>query len=113
MKKHELDLWSFNTRDLMRSSGCEHCSALAIAREHDIEGVRELVEEYYEKPEGLALTYGMVFEAALEQELLENLGPENFRRPEKGDEFDATVALMREQVPVVFQGFLKPSRALI
>jgi predicted RecB family nuclease len=107
MKKHEQDLWSFNTRDLMRSSGCEHCSALAIAREHDIEGVRQLVEEYYEKPEGLALTYGMVFEAALEQELLEHLGPENFRRPEQGDEFDATVALMREQVPVIFQGYLK------
>jgi uncharacterized protein len=107
MKKHDLDLWSFNTRDLMRSSGCEHCSALAIAREHDIEGVRELVEEYYEKPEGLALTYGMVFEAALEEELLEYLGPENFKRPEQGDEFDATVALMREQVPVIFQGYLK------
>ena len=107
MKKHDSGLWSFNTRDLMRSSGCEHCSQLAIAREHDIKGVRELVEEYYEKPEGLALTYGMVFEAALEQELLDQLGEDNFQRPEQGDEFDATVALMRNQVPVIFQGFLK------
>jgi uncharacterized protein len=107
MKKHDSGLWSFNTRDLMRSSGCEHCSQLAIAREHDIAGVRDLVEEYYQKPEGLALTYGMVFEAALEEELAEGLGPEKFRRPEGGDEFDATVSLMRERVPVIFQGFLK------
>jgi predicted RecB family nuclease len=107
MKKHDSGLWSFNTRDLMRSSGCEHCSQLAIAREHDIAGVRDLVEEYYQKPEGLALTYGMVFEAALEQELAESLGPEKFRRPEGGDEFDATVSLMRERVPVIFQGSLK------
>ena len=36
MKKHDSGLWSFNTRDLMRSSGCQHCSQLAIARELDI-----------------------------------------------------------------------------
>ena len=107
MKKHDSDLWSFNTRDLMRSSACKHCSALAIAREHDIAGVRELVEEYYVKPDGLALTYGMVFEEALEQELLEQLGPKDFRRPEDGNEFDGTVTLMREQVPVIFQGYLR------
>ena len=107
MKKHDSDLWSFNTRDLMRSSGCEHCSALAIAREHDVKGVRELVEQYFEEPEGLALTYGMVFEEALEQELLKNLGAEKFQRPEGKDTFDSTVALMREQVPVIYQGFLK------
>ena len=91
----------------MRSSACGHCSQLAIAREHDVAGVRELVEKFYEEPKGLALTYGNVFEAALEQELLDNLGPENFQRPEHGDEFDATVALMRKQVPVIFQGYLK------
>jgi predicted RecB family nuclease len=107
MKKHDSGLWSFNTRDLMRSSGCEHCSQLAIARENEISGVRELVEEYYEKPEGMALTYGMIFEAALEQELLENLGADNFQRPEGKDAFDSTVELMRKQVPVIFQGFLK------
>ena len=75
MKKHDTGLWSFNTRDLMRSSGCEHCSQLAIARELDVPGVADLVEQYFVEPEGLALTYGMVFEEALEQELLEHLGP--------------------------------------
>ncbi|CAB4632129.1 unannotated protein [freshwater metagenome] len=91
----------------MRSSGCEHCSQLAIARELDIPGVRELVEQYFEEPEGLAITYGMAYEEALEQELKESLGPEGFQRPEGRDSFDATVALMRNQVPVIYQGYLK------
>ena len=107
MKKHDTGLWSFNTRDLMRSSGCEHCSQLAIARELDVPGVADLVEQYFVEPEGLALTYGMVFEEALEQELLEHLGPEGFQRPADKDTFDATVALMRDQVPVIYQGYLK------
>ena len=72
-----------------------------------VAGVRELVDEYFVEPEGLALTYGMVFEEALEQELLENLGPEGFQRPADKDAFDATVALMRAQVPVIYQGYLK------
>ena len=107
MKKHETGHWSFNTRDLMRSSGCQHCSQLAIARELDVPGVRELVEQYFVEPESLAITYGMAYEEALEQELLAHLGPEGFQRPSDKDTFDATVALMREQVPVIYQGYLK------
>jgi uncharacterized protein len=107
MKKHESDLWSFNTRDLMRSSGCQHCSQLAIARELDIPGVRDLVEQYFVEPESLAITYGMAYEEALEQELLDHLGPEDFQRPADKDTFDATLALMRSQVPVIYQGYLK------
>ena len=57
MKKHDTGLWSFNTRDLMRSSGCQHCSQLAIARELDVAGVRDLVEQYFVEPESLAITY--------------------------------------------------------
>jgi hypothetical protein len=107
MKKHDTGLWSFNTRDLMRSSGCQHCSQLAIARELDVAGVRDLVEQYFVEPESLAITYGMAYEEALEQELLAHLGPEGFQRPADKDTFDATVALMREQVPVIYQGYLK------
>jgi predicted RecB family nuclease len=107
MKKHESDLWSFNTRDLMRSSGCQHCSQLAIARELDIPGVRDLVEQYFVEPESLAITYGMAYEEALEQELLDHLGPEGFQRPADKDTFDATLALIRSQVPVIYQGYLK------
>jgi len=107
MRKHDSGLWSFNTRDLMRSSGCEHCSQLAIARELDVPGVRDLVEKYFVEPESLAITYGMAYEEALEQELLSHLGPDGFKRPQEKDAFDATVELMRQQVPVIYQGFLK------
>jgi predicted RecB family nuclease len=107
MKKHDSGLWSFNTRDLMRSSGCQHCAQLAIARELNVPGVRDLVEQYFVEPESLAITYGMAYEEALEQELLEHLGPENFQRPSDKDTFDATVSLMREKVPVIYQGYLK------
>jgi uncharacterized protein len=107
MKKHDTGLWSFNTRDLMRSSGCQHCSQLAIARELDVAGVKDLVEQYFVEPESLAITYGMAYEEALEQELLAQLGPEGFQRPADKDTFDATVTLMREQVPVIYQGYLK------
>jgi uncharacterized protein len=107
MKKHDDGTWSFNTRDLMRSSGCKHCSQLAIARENDIAGVRDLVEQYFVEPESLAITYGMAYEEALEQELLEYLGPENFQRPSDKETFDATVELMRNQVPVIYQGYLR------
>lgn len=107
MKKLEDGTWTFNTRDLMRSSGCQHCSQLSIARELDIQGVRDLVEQYYEEPESLAITYGMAYEEALEQELLDCLGEEDFQRPEGKDLFDQTVALMKTGVPVIYQGYLK------
>ena len=107
MKKLSDGLWTFNTRDLMRSSGCSHCLTLAIARENQIPGVQELVDEYFVEPENLAITYGQAYEAALEQELLDFLGEDNFQRPEGKDLFGATVELMRNQVPVIFQGVIQ------
>lgn len=107
MKKLADNHWSFNTRDLMRSAGCEHCSQLAIASQLKVAGLNELLEQYYVEPDNLAITYGMAFEAALEQELLECLGNENFQRPEGKDQFAATVDLMRAKVPVIFQGYIE------
>ena len=104
MKKHAAGHWSFNTRDLMRSSGCEHCSQLAIARELGVAGIAQLVEEHSEEATGLALTYGKLFEAALEQELLEHLGKDGFKAPEDAHSQDQTIALMKEGVPVIYQG---------
>ena len=101
------DHWSFNTRDLMRSSGCDHCSQLAIASQLEVPGLNELLANYYVEPDNLAITYGMAFEAALEQELLDCLGPENFQRPEGKDAFSATLELMRAKVPVIFQGYIQ------
>jgi len=107
MRKLAANHWSFNTRDLMRSSGCSHCSQLAIASQLEVAGLNELLQEYYVEPDNLAITYGMAFEAALEQELLDCLGPENFQRPEGKDALAATVDLMRAQVPVIFQGYIE------
>ena len=91
----------------MRSSGCDHCSQLAIASQLQLAGLNELLEQYYVEPDNLAITYGMAFEAGLEQELLDCLGPENFQRPEGKDAFAATVDLMRAKVPVIFQGYIE------
>jgi uncharacterized protein len=107
MRKLAANHWSFNTRDLMRSSGCSHCSQLAIASQLEVSGLNELLEQYYVEPDNLAITYGMAFEAALEQELLTCLGKENFQRPEGKDQFAATVDLMRAKIPVIFQGYIE------
>lgn len=107
MRKLAEDLWTFNTRDLMRSAGCSHCSSLAIAREQEIAGVRELIEQFEVEVDNLAVTYGKVFEEQLEQELLEYLGPDNFQRPLEQDQFAGTLELMRQGVPVIYQGYLK------
>jgi predicted RecB family nuclease len=107
MYKSSENLWNFNTRDLMRSAACNHCSELAIARELKISGVAALVLEHTKEVKGLPVTYGQAYEAALESELLESLGSEHFQRPEATDTFGDTVRLMKQGVPVIYQGALK------
>lgn len=113
MRKLAADLWTFNTRDLMRSAGCSHCVSLAIAREQGVSGVRELVEQYEQEVDNLAVTYGRVFEEQLEQELLEALGPKLFQRPIGKDQFSGTIELMQKGVPVIYQGYLKHQVGLL
>ncbi|MFM7014274.1 MAG: hypothetical protein ACKOXT_04740, partial [Actinomycetota bacterium] len=100
MKKISQDLWSFNTRDLMRSAGCPHCLKLAIAREQQVPGVLETIEPYKEIPEGLAITYGELYEQALDNELLEQLGAD-FQKPE-GGALSGTKDLMLQGIPVIY-----------
>jgi uncharacterized protein len=107
MRKVSDDLWVYNTRDLMRASSCDHCTRLAIARELRVPGVAELVAEFEVPVTGLPVTYGQKFEAELEAELLESLGSDSFRRPEGGDAFAETIALMKSGVPVIYQGSLE------
>jgi uncharacterized protein len=107
MRKVSDDLWVYNTRDLMRASSCDHCTRLAIARELRIPGVAELVAQFEVPVAGLPVEYGMKFEADLEAELLDSLGPENFRKPEGNGQLDETVALMHAGVPVIYQGSLE------
>ncbi|MFM6939102.1 MAG: hypothetical protein ACKOUD_00540, partial [Rhodoluna sp.] len=107
MKKVSDDLWVYNTRDLMRASSCDHCTRLAIARELNAAGVRDLVTEFEAPVAGLPVTYGMKFESELEAELLAALGSENFRRPEGTSFIAETIELMSAGVPVIYQGSLE------
>ena len=88
----------------MRSQ-CAHCTRVSVARELQVEGLRELIEQFYVKPDSLAIRYGMKFEATLEQELLLNLG--DLIQAPQPQTLEATVELMKQGVPVIYQGVLK------
>ena len=96
--------WSFDSRDLMRSA-CQHCTRLSTARELKVSGLQELIDQYYVKPDNLAIRFGMRFEDRLEQELIANLG-DQIQKPMQPTEA-ATVELMDQGVPVIYQGILK------
>jgi predicted RecB family nuclease len=96
--------WSFDSRDLMRST-CEHCTRIATARELEVSGLQELIDQYYIRPDNLAIRYGMRFEERLERELLENLG-DLVSKPEDSS-IQATLDLMDQGVPVIYQGTLR------
>ena len=102
--------WSFDSRDLMRSS-CDHCTRLAVGRELGIPGLSELLASYYRPPTGLPIRYGILFEEALESELRQNLG-DLVQRPAQTRHED-TVELMRQGVPVIYQGALRGGTAEI
>lgn len=104
------NLWSFNTRDLMRASSCAHCTALSIARTLKVPSVMDRLEPAIkaekEKPKSLAMKYGDIFEANLQAELIESMGSEFVRRPEKDGDFEQTITLMKDGAPVIYQGGL-------
>ena len=84
---------------------CAHCIRLATARELEVDGIGELISQFYVKPDNLAIRYGMKFETQLEAELIENLG-EKVAMPAE-QTMDATLELMSAGVPVIYQGVLK------
>ncbi len=108
MRKIQDDVWSFNTRDLMRAASCEHCIKLAVARELHMPGVAELIAPYDKPVEGLPITYGNRYEAQLEAELRECLGDDRFQKPsDGGDQIAKTIDLMNAAVPVIYQGSMR------
>ena len=96
--------WRFDSRDLMRSA-CTHCTDLAVARELRTPGLQAVLDEFYKRPDNIAIRYGIKFEEALETELLANLGSD-VQKPETNDQA-ATKKLMDNQVPVIYQGILR------
>lgn len=103
------DLWSFNTRDLMRASSCEHCTQLAVARTLEVADVMAKLKEYLEAPdeETLAQKYGVLFEAALMAELRTAVPAEALAAPAKEGDVAETIELMRAGIPIIYQGGLE------
>lgn len=96
--------FSFDSRDLMRSR-CEHCTRLAVARELGVPQLAELLAQFYEKPDNIAIRYGMRFEERLERELIQSLGDQVAQPAERT--LEATLELMTSGVPVIYQGVLR------
>jgi uncharacterized protein len=88
----------------MRSK-CEHCTRLAVARELGVASLADLLAQFYEKPDNIAIRYGMRFEERLERELIESLGDQVAQPTERT--MEATLELMTAGVPVIYQGVLR------
>lgn len=110
------EFWSFNTRDLMRAASCNHCTTLSIAHALEVPVVEAKLDEYIKeqrrlKAEGkdktLPMKYGEAFEANLIEEL-KQLSPYGaVSGPETDGDVEATIQLMKQGVPVIYQGGLR------
>ena len=87
------DLWSFNTRDLMRASTCQHCTTVSVAHELGIPEVEarlaaEIKEQEADRLSGKSLTLPMKYGIKYENQLVAELratsvsGPLTFSGPE-------------------------------
>ena len=110
------DLWSFNTRDLMRASTCQHCTTVSVAHELGIPEVEarlaaEIKEQEADRLSGKSLTlpmkYGIKYENQLVDELRATSGPENVSGPDTEGDIAATISLLEAGTPVIYQGGLK------
>lgn len=109
-------LWSFNTRDLMRASSCDHCTLISVARTLGKPDVLEKLKPYEDEiaeakrlgeDTSLAQKYGLIFEEALIKELLSSAGEDVLRRPAVDGDIQETIALMESGAPVIYQGGLR------
>ena len=100
----------------MRASSCDHCTALSIARTLGIQDVLAKLQPYLDQiaedkangeDQSLAQKYGVIFEDALINELLESVGADIVGRPEADGDMAQTIELMHSGVPVIYQGGLK------
>lgn len=114
------DLWSFNTRDLMRGANCRHCTTISVL--HAIED--PIVESFLadelrdlallkERGEDVSLPqkFGIAFEETLTEELVDGLPSGTVQSPETPGSFEQTISLMRKGVPIIYQGALEQRNA--
>lgn len=76
-----------------------------MGRELGITDLKDLLDQFFVKPDNLAIRYGMKFESQLEEQLMANLG-ELVQAP-KEQSMEQTLELMSQGVPVIYQGVLK------
>ena len=109
-------LWSFNTRDLMRASSCEHCTKISVARTLGVQSVQQKLQPYEDEiarakeageDQSLAQKYGVIFEDSLIRELLESVDASVVGRPKTDGDVPQTIELMEAGTPVIYQGGLK------
>lgn len=100
----------------MRASSCQHCTMISVSRTMAVQSVLAKLQPYEDelaraKAEGedqsLAQKYGVIFEDALIQELLDSVGPGVVGRPELDGDMAQTIELMNAGTPVIYQGGLK------
>jgi len=100
----------------MRASSCLHCTMISVSRTLAVQSVLLKLQPYEDelaraKAEGedqsLAQKYGVIFEDALIQELLDSVGPDVVGRPEIDGDTNQTIDLMNAGTPVIYQGGLK------
>ena len=110
------DLWSFDTRDLMRASTCKHCTTVSVAHAMEIPDVESTLAQYIKEQEedrlsGKSLTlpmkYGIKYENQLVEELQVTSGSENVSGPENEGDISETIRLLEAGTPVIYQGGLK------
>ena len=110
------NLWSFNTRDLMRASSCDHCTMISVARTLGESSVLAKLKPYEDEileakrlgeDTSLAQKYGILFEDALIKELLSSAGDDVIKRPAVDGDIQETIELMRSGTPIIYQGGLK------
>lgn len=110
--------WTFDTRDLMRATTCNHCTAISVLRELKVPQVLQAIDPYLEHETTLAMKYGNLYEDDLVGELKSSLGEHLVVEPQlpefasMSDRFAATVALMQQGVPVIYQGALEHSNRI-
>jgi predicted RecB family nuclease len=110
------ELWSFNTRDLMRASTCDHCTTLSVLHALEDESTEVKLHLYIERQQrdraegqnkSLPQRYGDEFEAQLTRELSSHLNSSEFRKPETEGDINQTLELMMMKTPVIYQGGLE------
>ena len=102
----------------MRAATCDHCTNLSVFHALRVPEVETKLaphiskqKELREKGEDKSLPqkYGDAFELKLTEELTASMPQGSVARPEKDGDFQQTLELMRQGVPIIYQGGLEHS----